>query len=113
MTTRDSATVSAYRKPIQYTQISQLSLQAAVGIWGGAMMIINNTPFSPGYAVVQCVGTAGTDSVRWRDDGTAPTSSLGMTLAAGQELDYSGDISQIQFINSTGTGAALNVSLYV
>jgi hypothetical protein len=56
--------------------------------------------------------TPDTNGVRWRDDGTAPTSSVGMPLAAGVTLQYDGDLSKIQFIESTAS-AVLNISYYV
>jgi len=50
--------------------------------------------------------------VRWRDDGVAPTASVGMPLAAGVTLQYDGDLSKIQFIEQEAT-AKLNISYYV
>lgn len=55
---------------------------------------------------------AETQNVRWRDDGVAPTASIGMPLAAGVTLQYDGDLSRIQFIEQTA-GARLNISYYV
>ena len=55
--------------------------------------------------------TPETQGVRWRDDGTAPTSTVGMPLAAGVTLQYDGDLSKIQFIEQTA-GAKLNISYY-
>lgn len=52
-----------------------------------------------------------TANVRWRDDGTAPTGSVGMPLAAGVTLQYDGDLKGIKFINNGGT-AELNISYY-
>lgn len=52
-----------------------------------------------------------TGNVRWRDDGVAPTGSVGMPLAAGVTLQYDGDLRGIQFINNGGT-AELNISYY-
>jgi hypothetical protein len=52
-----------------------------------------------------------TAAVRWRDDGTAPTASVGMPLAAGVTLQYDGDLNKIQFIQNGGT-AELNISYY-
>ena len=49
--------------------------------------------------------------VRWRDDGTAPTATVGMPLAAGVTLQYDGDLSQIKFIEQEAT-AKLNISYY-
>ena len=52
-----------------------------------------------------------TAAVRWRDDGIAPTASIGMPLAAGVTLQYDGDLTRIQFIQNGGT-AELNISYY-
>jgi len=52
-----------------------------------------------------------TGAVRWRDDGVAPTASVGLPLAAGVTLQYVGDLTKIQFINNGGT-AELNISYY-
>lgn len=54
---------------------------------------------------------AETQAVRWRDDGTAPTASVGMPLAVGISLSYDGDLKAIRFIQSAAT-ATLNVSYY-
>ena len=50
-------------------------------------------------------------AVRWRDDGIAPTASVGMTLAVGVTLQYDGDLTNIKFIEQVG-GAKLNISYY-
>ena len=50
-------------------------------------------------------------AVRWRDDGVAPTATVGMTLAVGVTLQYDGDLTKIKFIEQAG-GAKLNVSYY-
>ena len=50
-------------------------------------------------------------SVRWRDDGTAPTASVGMPLQPGSTLFYDGDLTRIRFIQQSPT-ATLNVSFY-
>lgn len=55
--------------------------------------------------------TPETQGVRWRDDGVAPTATVGMPLAAGVTLQYDGDLRKIQFIEQSGS-AKLNVSFY-
>jgi hypothetical protein len=50
-------------------------------------------------------------AVRWRDDGAAPTASVGMPLAVGVPLQYDGDLSKIRFIQQSA-GAIINVSYY-
>lgn len=62
---------------------------------------------SPRIAII----TPEAQAVRWRDDGVAPTATVGMPLAAGVTLQYDGDLSQIQFIEQTG-GAKLNITYY-
>lgn len=101
--TRDGATVSAYRRPLGYQQLT---------LTGTAQKLTLPTPPAGmliGYVVIQCEGTTAT--ARWRDDGTAPTSTVGMILSTGQELDYTGDPSMIQFIVGTGS-PVLDISYY-
>jgi len=103
MAQRDGSTVSAYRRPLGYQQLTlttnSLALTLPTPPAGGSV----------GYAVIQCEGTSA--AARWRDDGTAPTSSVGMTLSTGAELDYSGDLTMIRFIIGSGS-PVLNISYY-
>ena len=54
-------------------------------------------------------------NVRWRDDGTSPTISVGHQIipagTASQPLIYKGDLSAIEFIEEAG-GGKINVSYY-
>ena len=60
------------------------------------------------YAVVQCT----TQNVRWRDDGTAPTATVGMQLTVSPDmLVYDGALKTIKFIEEAAS-AVLNVSYY-
>lgn len=61
----------------------------------------------PTIAIITPEGQA----VRWRDDATAPTSTVGMPLAVGVTLQYDGDLTKIRFIEQTA-GAKLNISYY-
>ena len=76
-----------------------------------ALTVPDKTPTGekgqPTLAVVVAQGQA----VRWRDDGTDPTSSVGMPLAVGVPLQYDGDLTKIRFIEQTGS-AKLNISYY-
>lgn len=58
-------------------------------------------------AVIQAEAQA----VRWRDDGTAPSATVGMTIAAGGELLYDGNLAALKFIE-VAASAKLNVSFY-
>jgi len=61
----------------------------------------------PVFALIVAEGAA----VRWRDDNTAPTASIGMPLAIGVPLQYDGDLNKIRFIQQAATGI-INVSYY-
>ena len=52
-----------------------------------------------------------TQNVRWRDDGTDPTASVGMPIFVGASLSYDGDFNKIRFIQETAS-AKLNISYY-
>lgn len=79
-----------------YQQITSLSASTALTVPTGATMALI---------------IADTQGVRWRDDGTAPTASVGMPLAVGVSLSYDGDLKAIRFIQQTAS-ATLNVSYY-
>lgn len=49
--------------------------------------------------------------IRWRDDGVAPTASVGMPVAPGAVLIYDGDLTRFRFIQTAGS-ATVNVSYY-
>lgn len=68
------------------------------------------------HALIQC---GATNAVRWRADGTDPTASAGIALAASTALDftdpmgdYFGIISQIKFIRSGGADATLDIEYF-
>jgi len=50
-------------------------------------------------------------AVRWRDDGTSPTSSVGQPLATTEELYYDVNLAAIEFIEQSAS-AKLNVTYY-
>ncbi len=79
-----------------YQQITSLSASTALTVPTGATMALI---------------IAETQAVRWRDDGTAPTASVGMPLATGVSLSYDGDLKAIRFIEQTAS-AKLNVAYY-
>jgi hypothetical protein len=82
-----------------YQQSTSLSTSAAV-----------NLPNIPSNAAsyLLSVESAG---VRWRDDGTDPTSSVGQPVAAGQALCYGNDPHSVRIIGQTGT-PTINVTYY-
>ncbi len=53
-----------------------------------------------------------TQAVRFRDDGTNPTSAIGIRIPAdGVPFYYDGDLTRIRFIETTAS-AVLNVAYY-
>lgn len=49
--------------------------------------------------------------IRWRDDGTAPSATVGMRLAVGGELYYDGELTKLKLIEEVA-GAKANVTYY-
>lgn len=85
-----------FRKALGYQQITDVS--AAVGL---------TVPAGATEALI--VGTA--QAVRWRDDGTNPTATVGIPLAVNTLFEYRGNLAAIKFIESAA-GAVLNISYY-
>ena len=79
-----------------YQQITSLSSSTALTVPAGATLAL-------------IVPEA--QNVRWRDDGAAPTASVGMLVPANSSMSYDGDLKAIRFIAAT-SGAILNVSYY-
>jgi len=79
-----------------YQQITSLSSSTALTVPAGATMALI---------------VPETQNVRWRDDGVAPTASVGMLVVANSSMSYDGDLKAIRFIAAT-SGAILNVSYY-
>ena len=86
----------AYIRPLGYQQITSLGSATGLTVPTGAKM-----------AVI----TAESQIVRYRDDGTNPTASVGMTIAAGSSVTYTGALGAIKFIEATAS-AKLNISYY-
>lgn len=100
-----STAVKAITSCLGYQQITTLSSATNLTV---PTTDLNGLSAKPTLALI----VAETQNVRWRDDGVAPTASVGMPLAAGVTLQYDGDLSRIQFIEQVG-GAKLNISYYV
>jgi hypothetical protein len=93
--------------PLGYFQADAAQLAAAIDL---ATICGGMIPAGTVYALAQCE----TASVRWRDDGVAPTGSTGMLIldtdssATGFQLSQFGGLS---FILASGS-PLLNVSVY-
>lgn len=82
--------------PLGYQQLTGMAASTALTVPGGAL-----------YAFIE----AEAQIVRWRDDGVAPTATIGMTLAAASAFWYDGSLAAFRAIQATA-GAILNVSYY-
>jgi hypothetical protein len=100
-----SMNLKAVTSCMGYQQVTSLSSAAG-------LTVPQTTPGGlaekPVFALIVAEGAA----VRWRDDGTAPTASVGMPLAIGVPLQYDGDLNKIQFIQQAAT-AKINISYYL
>jgi hypothetical protein len=95
--------------PLGYQQITDMAAATALTIPAPGTPLIGgaDSPSQANAALIQCE----TADVRWRDDGTNPTTAIGMILAAGETMLYTGNLNRIRFIES-GATAVLNVSYY-
>jgi len=85
-----------------YCQLTSLSSAVSVSTCSGGI------PTGSDLMVI-CAETQG---IRYRDDGVAPTSSVGMPIAAGSCFQYSGSsLSAVQVIEQTAS-AKLNILFY-
>lgn len=99
-----SINLKAITSVLGYEQITTLTAATALTV---PIRDVNGLSCRPVIAII----TPETQAVRWRDDGVAPTASVGMPLAAGVTLQYDGDITKIRFIEQTAS-AKLNITYY-
>ena len=96
--------LKAITSRLGYQQITSLSAATNLTVPTKNLSGLKSTP---SIAII----TPEAQAVRWRDDGVAPSATVGMPLAVGVTLQYDGDLTQIQFFEQAG-GAKLNVSYY-
>lgn len=99
-----SLNLKAITTRLGYQQITSLSSAQSLSV---PIIDVQGLSCKPAIAII----TPETQAVRWRDDGTAPTASVGMPLAVGVTLQYDGDLTKIQFIEQTAS-AKINISYY-
>jgi hypothetical protein len=90
------ATIPGQQIPLGYQQITATG--SAFGL---------TPPSGAVFALIQ----AEAQNIRWRDDGTNPTTTVGMILPSSSELQYNGNLTAIKFIAATA-GAIANISYY-
>lgn len=84
-----------------YQQSTSLSTSTAAGL--------PSLPSNPGAG--SALISVESSAIRWRDDGTAPTSSVGQPIGAAQAICYAQDLGAFQMIGQTA-GATVNVTYY-
>jgi hypothetical protein len=81
--------------PRGYQQITMTTLKAVFTVPPGA---------SAAYVTVEA------QAMRWRDDGTAPTASVGLPVAVGVTVTFT-NLAAVQFFPQA-SGSILNISYY-
>jgi len=87
--------------PIGYCQLTSIDTVALLSSCSGGI------PTNAAYAFLIPEAQA----IRYRDDGTAPTATVGQPLAVGVSLLYGGTLSAVRVISQT-SGAKLNILFY-
>jgi hypothetical protein len=88
--------------PVGYCQLTATGSAALVSTCSGGI------PVGTSVAYI----TVETANIRWRDDGTAPTTSAGMLIvAAAPVLLYQGDVTKMQIIAVSGS-PVVDISFY-
>ncbi len=72
-----------------------------------------NIPVDAAGDPVPCIASCQCDpeaniSVRWRTDGTSPTTAIGTVIRPGESRDFVGSLGQLKFIG-VSAGALVNV----
>ena len=101
-----TANVKAITSCMGYQQLDSLS--SATGLLVPSRDPTSGMTTKANFALI----VAEAQDVRWRDDGTDPTATIGMLLKTGVIFQYDGDLSKIKFIETAGS-AKVNVSYYV
>jgi hypothetical protein len=85
-------------KPIGYQQIPAVAADVGFTL---------TPPAGATNALIICEAQA----IRWRDDGQAASSTVGMPLAVGKDLFYDGRLSTFNLI-SQAAGAIVNIAYF-
>jgi len=88
-------------------QMTNMGAQQLVVSTTAVAPTLPNVSGQPDFALFRTSG-----DVRWRDDGTNPTSSIGMSLLANESMEYDGELSRIKFIRSGAADATLDIAYY-
>jgi hypothetical protein len=104
---RGQPTIDGERAPAGYEQLT-LSTGSATAL----AAIPSKTSNVPPLSVTLTIIIVSSNDVRFRDDGTNPTASVGMPIAAGGSWIYTGNPANLRFIRQSATNAVLDVMYY-
>jgi hypothetical protein len=98
-----------------YTQLENRGFASVIASATAAVGLTGSYPTNsatgrqgiPNYAII----SVDSNSARWRDDGTAPTATVGMPLPINTNLLYDGELGKFQII-SNAVSANVNISFY-
>lgn len=90
-------TRQGYMEPAGYVQITNVSSAVGLGTIPDGVTLVMIQPES--------------QNIRWRDDGTNPTTSVGGIVVANDILFYSGPMSAFKMIEVSAT-AKVNLTFY-
>ena len=93
---KGSPVFDGQRELLGYQQITDLSSATTL-----------TAPAEAVFAIIAVTDQA----VRWRDDGTDPTATIGMPEPVGMVFTYTGRMEAIKFIEQL-SGAVINISYY-
>jgi hypothetical protein len=85
-------------------QLTPLGFGRTAGVTTPAIRL-PSLPVDAMYAYIQADG----GDLRWRDDGTDPTATVGHFLAMNDALWYVGDLHKIRFIRDTSESSDTNL----
>jgi hypothetical protein len=88
--------------PCGYQQVAAGGADTAIGL-----TVPTGLYQLPSY----CIITPVTQAIRWRDDGTSPTTTVGMPQVVNVPFTYNGNLKAFKMIASTA-GAEVNISYY-
>lgn len=87
--------------PLGYCQLTSIDAATALSACSGGI--------PSGARLAYLIPEA--QAIRYRDDGTSPTSGVGFPLAVGASVFYTGTLSKVSVISQT-SGAKLNILFY-
>ena len=104
--------VAGGASPTKPGQITPLGF-ASLSVSGTAVLLSSVSGGIPSGATIATVVVNG-NAVNWRDDGTAPTATVGtggMGLSVGSQVVFTTTLNTLEFIAQTGS-ATLSISFY-